>query len=65
MGCVCDQAQVTKTMIYLKLESQKDWSSGVYNVLETIWIVYEFSPQILYWKHHFLKKFLASSFERY
>ena len=39
LGCVRDRTQVTKPIVYSKLESPKGWSSGIYNALETAWIV--------------------------
>ena len=39
LGCVRDQKQVTKTMVYSKLESPKGWSSAIYNALAITWIV--------------------------
>ena len=38
LGCIPDRGQVTKSMVYSKLESPNDWSSGIYNALEMAWI---------------------------
>ena len=39
LGCIPDRRQVTKSMVYSKLESTNDWSSGIYNALEMAWIL--------------------------